>query len=331
MKIELTPGEFVLEQRLRDLADREIKAGGAAWMRWPDRWHEPIHGRCVNGHVSRCFLKSEATGFSLCLSCYRPTFLTFPEDSDGPLPEYLDCPWCSSGSHAGYQMRPCPRCHADNLTSENHCNIPGKITCPTCGGEQTHKCPSCRNGWLDDECTDPCLTCTDGNGASLDGRCDPGEVLCGNCGGEGRVDCPACSNGFRTFKPDICGLCTGSGTIRIITLSELEALLSKVHNLLGQRDYNTCNDLLGAMLEAMLSDNPNPTEAIGVLRAALPVRTQLPNWTKLLESTRSHIVTVGGDTALLRGLHSHEPRVSNASAGLERNAATGWRRARKAP
>ncbi len=54
----------------------------------PDYWYDkpgPKY-RCVNGHVSTCILKSESKG-DLCLECYGPLMMTFPNDKDGPMDE----------------------------------------------------------------------------------------------------------------------------------------------------------------------------------------------------------------------------------------------------
>ena len=48
----------------------------------PERWLEDPHWRCVNGHVSIRYLKSEEFGCDLCLGCGASVRLTFPEDED---------------------------------------------------------------------------------------------------------------------------------------------------------------------------------------------------------------------------------------------------------
>lgn len=60
--------------------------GGPLFMdQWPDRWYEDgPRWRCENEHVSSRYLKSEEDG-CLCLVCFAPLVLTFPEDVDGPL------------------------------------------------------------------------------------------------------------------------------------------------------------------------------------------------------------------------------------------------------
>lgn len=59
-----------------------IKEGGPMWFGKPDRWYDSLTWRCENNHVSKVFLKSAERG-DLCLACYKPVYLTFPEDVDG--------------------------------------------------------------------------------------------------------------------------------------------------------------------------------------------------------------------------------------------------------
>ena len=60
--------------------------GGEMWMGAPARWiDEGPRWRCANDHVSRMYLKSERRGGAVCLACFAPLCLTFPEDEDGPL------------------------------------------------------------------------------------------------------------------------------------------------------------------------------------------------------------------------------------------------------
>lgn len=63
----------------------EAAAGAEMFLGTPDRWFEPARWRCCNNHVSTAYLKSEAAGADLCLECYAPVYMTFPEDRDGPL------------------------------------------------------------------------------------------------------------------------------------------------------------------------------------------------------------------------------------------------------
>lgn len=67
----------------------EINAGGETFLGVPARWCDPPGPkyRCVNNHISRRVLKSEAAGCDLCLACHGRLTLTFPEDEDGPLME----------------------------------------------------------------------------------------------------------------------------------------------------------------------------------------------------------------------------------------------------
>lgn len=77
----------VLLAELGRRASEEINAGGETFLGVPDRWLEPPGPkyRCMNGHVSRRVLKSEAAGRDLCLACHGRLTLTFPEDEDGVL------------------------------------------------------------------------------------------------------------------------------------------------------------------------------------------------------------------------------------------------------
>lgn len=65
---------------IRQMADTE---DGASFLGWPDRWFDDRHVRCIFDHVSTLSLKSEALGADVCLVCYQPVHLTFPEDKDG--------------------------------------------------------------------------------------------------------------------------------------------------------------------------------------------------------------------------------------------------------
>lgn len=75
-----------LRALLQRRKDAEERAGAEMFLGAPDRWYETPHWRCPRDHVSRMYLKSEAAGADLCLKCYEPVALTFPEDRDGPLP-----------------------------------------------------------------------------------------------------------------------------------------------------------------------------------------------------------------------------------------------------
>jgi len=70
-----------------ELKRRAHEEGGEMFFGMPDRWYEPPGPkyRCVNDHVSKRVLKSEAAGCDLCLACHARLTLTFPEDKDGVL------------------------------------------------------------------------------------------------------------------------------------------------------------------------------------------------------------------------------------------------------
>lgn len=71
-----------LREARRPFLEREP---GPFFMGLPARWLDTPTWRCTNGHVSKRYLKSEATSLDLCLACQEPCLLTFPEDQDGPL------------------------------------------------------------------------------------------------------------------------------------------------------------------------------------------------------------------------------------------------------
>lgn len=64
-----------------------VAEGGEMFLGKPDRWYKEPLWRCVNNHVSLNYLKSEQCGRALCLECFEPVMLTFPEDKEGPLVE----------------------------------------------------------------------------------------------------------------------------------------------------------------------------------------------------------------------------------------------------
>ena len=73
-----------LGDRLQRLADAEPGSrSGIGNPKKPDRWWDGARWRCANDHVSTSLLGT-AWG-KVCLACYEPVWLTFPEDRDGPL------------------------------------------------------------------------------------------------------------------------------------------------------------------------------------------------------------------------------------------------------
>ena len=74
-----------IEQLASSLIKIGNKEGGQMFMGKPDRWWKNPHFRCLNDHVSSLYLKTEYKG-AICLECFAPVLLTFPEDNDGPLP-----------------------------------------------------------------------------------------------------------------------------------------------------------------------------------------------------------------------------------------------------
>ena len=61
------------------LSDSEQATGAKMFMNRPDRWYEKATWGCNNGHVSRCYLKSETKGSDLCLACGERVRLIPPE------------------------------------------------------------------------------------------------------------------------------------------------------------------------------------------------------------------------------------------------------------
>jgi len=78
--------QTLLVDQLQSIADAEDgpKESGGVFGTKPTRWWEPkTHWRCVNEHVSTALLGTDHG--RVCLACYEPVWLTFPEDRDGPL------------------------------------------------------------------------------------------------------------------------------------------------------------------------------------------------------------------------------------------------------
>lgn len=74
----------LLYEALQARRRAEEAAGQKMFLGIPDRWYDDPHWRCSNHHVSTMYLKSEVSG-DLCLKCFQPVYMTFPEDRDGPL------------------------------------------------------------------------------------------------------------------------------------------------------------------------------------------------------------------------------------------------------
>ncbi len=70
-----TPIEALRQRRAAAMATET----GPFFMGLPDRWFDDVTWRCTNGHISKCFLKSEVKG-DLCLACGAAVLITFPED-----------------------------------------------------------------------------------------------------------------------------------------------------------------------------------------------------------------------------------------------------------
>lgn len=61
--------------------EKAIQAGEPMFLGLPEHWCENPLWRCLNGHLSRMLLGSEVLG-DVCLACYEPVILTFPEDNE---------------------------------------------------------------------------------------------------------------------------------------------------------------------------------------------------------------------------------------------------------
>jgi len=104
-----------LGEQLKAIARHE---GGPIFIGWPERWYENLHWRCPNKHVSTFYLKSEEAGASLCLECYAPITLTFPEDRDGPLVAPQMATMRPSCYRCGADPSCCPICLGAGETTE---------------------------------------------------------------------------------------------------------------------------------------------------------------------------------------------------------------------
>ena len=65
-----------------------IELAGLMFMGNPDKWYDPYTVCCINGHVSNRYLKSEALGKNVCLSCQEDVYLC-PDISENQLTEIL--------------------------------------------------------------------------------------------------------------------------------------------------------------------------------------------------------------------------------------------------
>jgi hypothetical protein len=83
----------------------------------PDRWYDGNRWRCAKGHISRFILKSEVKG-ALCLECYEPVLLTFPEDEEGSA---LGAEVYALRMHHFEQTRP------RKLTPPEAASVPGRL------------------------------------------------------------------------------------------------------------------------------------------------------------------------------------------------------------
>lgn len=85
MTIMLSEKFLKLQEQMLMLRKECSDRGEKMFMGIPERWYDkpgPLY-RCENEHISRMLLKSEAKGMTVCLDCYGPVLMTFPEDVDG--------------------------------------------------------------------------------------------------------------------------------------------------------------------------------------------------------------------------------------------------------
>jgi hypothetical protein len=73
----------------QELAEKLIEIGKrentTMFMGKPDRWYENAHWRCIDDHVNGIYIKTDRG--SVCQTCGKNVYLTFPEDRTGPLPD----------------------------------------------------------------------------------------------------------------------------------------------------------------------------------------------------------------------------------------------------
>jgi hypothetical protein len=72
--------------KIKELRKKEAAADAPTFLGIPERWYDDLTFRCVNGHVSCRYLKSELHG-DLCLACGEYVMMTFPEDVEDAPPK----------------------------------------------------------------------------------------------------------------------------------------------------------------------------------------------------------------------------------------------------
>jgi hypothetical protein len=79
----------ILEQWLKEQIHKEESSGAEMFLGVPDKWYEPVHLCCINGHVSHRYLKSEAKGGNVCMSCFEPVYIC-PDITEDELSKILN-------------------------------------------------------------------------------------------------------------------------------------------------------------------------------------------------------------------------------------------------
>lgn len=82
----MTISPETLDHALRLRMEIERMAGAPMFLGVPDRWYDRPTWRCLTGHVSERFLKTDDG--DRCMACGEPVRITFPEDyeTDPPSP-----------------------------------------------------------------------------------------------------------------------------------------------------------------------------------------------------------------------------------------------------
>lgn len=96
MRSEIKPdiAQEKLQAYLKAKKQEAKDAGVNFFMGVPDSWYYDNDFRptfcCQNGHVSNRYLKSEALGANVCLSCMKPVYCCPPDTTEEMLQEVLE-------------------------------------------------------------------------------------------------------------------------------------------------------------------------------------------------------------------------------------------------
>ncbi len=91
----------------QEYVDQEKARGARMFMGTPDHWFDDRLWCCPNGHVGRCYLKSEALGIDACLSCFEPVRLFPPDLTEVEFRRRLGLPPEPSKPGAGRRQTTC--------------------------------------------------------------------------------------------------------------------------------------------------------------------------------------------------------------------------------